>query len=467
MKKRFASLVIVGVFIILSVMSYTGYANYFNYEEITHGGIMYRIVNGYAVPREVVNELSGDVVIPEYVGNYPTLISNQGAPFNNNYNMNDNNFDKVKNITSITLPQNVKQISNRYFGSCESLRAIYIPANTEKIDSRAFTTSKTTVLLLENLTDIYYGGTESQWNKYIEEFVEGQFGGTYYTVDSNNRQIAQKFNERITVHYNSTGVGNYNTTQVIPQPTPTLYGFDVNPRSGQATINNDQSTGTPFTFTIYTSGDVYKVDICGKYNNGTNQHTIEHDYLTSVYNMKRIQGDNGIVIWQVTFRLNNVGQNREFSIYVNGKEMEQRLYITVEPNALQQENIKVTVNGIPVNFDVPPQIINGRTMIPVRAVAETLGCKVTWLEESQTALIQYYNPDSGKTSECHIKIGRNTMYCLESGAWINGGHGKVVELDSPAVIVNNRTLVPIRAIAEAFDFKVDWDEANKNVIITK
>ena len=51
------------------------------------------------------------------------------------------------------------------------------------------------------------------------------------------------------------------------------------------------------------------------------------------------------------------------------------------------EDINVTVNSEYVDFDTPPVIIDGRTLIPIRAVAEKIGLKVTWDQETQTASI--------------------------------------------------------------------------------
>ena len=115
-----------------------------------------------------------------------------------------------------------------------------------------------------------------------------------------------------------------------------------------------------------------------------------------------------------------------------------------------------TLNGVPLSFDVPPQIINGRTMVPVRTIFEALGAEVSWNEATQTVI--------GKNDkyEVNIQIGSNTMYW----AVIYDGYSTQVPLDSPAVIIDGRTLIPARAVAEAFGCKVDWDENTRTVMIT-
>ena len=115
-----------------------------------------------------------------------------------------------------------------------------------------------------------------------------------------------------------------------------------------------------------------------------------------------------------------------------------------------KSNIAVIVNGSPVAFDVAPQIMANRTMVPLRAVFEALGAAVDWDGVTQTV--------TGRREDTTIRltIGQPTMTVNET----------TVALDAPAVIVNDRTLVPLRAISEGFDFAVAWDAATQTVTIT-
>lgn len=65
------------------------------------------------------------------------------------------------------------------------------------------------------------------------------------------------------------------------------------------------------------------------------------------------------------------------------------LNIFVSPSIiLAQDNIKVCINGEELIFDVPPQIINGRTIVPARAISEAMACEVNWDSSSQTVYIE-------------------------------------------------------------------------------
>ncbi|WP_352399772.1 stalk domain-containing protein [Anaerotignum sp.] len=104
--------------------------------------------------------------------------------------------------------------------------------------------------------------------------------------------------------------------------------------------------------------------------------------------------------------------------------------------------IQVYVDGQTVSFDQAPVIIDDRTLVPMRAIFKALGSQVTWSEPNQTIT----STKGGDTVV--LKIG-------DTGLYKNGQ--LVYTMAVPAQIINERTLVPIRAIAEAFDADVAWD----------
>lgn len=118
--------------------------------------------------------------------------------------------------------------------------------------------------------------------------------------------------------------------------------------------------------------------------------------------------------------------------------------------AMATDGISVTLNGIPLSFDVPPQIINDRTMVPLRAIFEALGASVDWDDSTRTVT----SSKDGITIS--LTVDSITMYV----------NGNAVTLDSPACIVDGRTLVPVRAISEAYNTDVEWDGNTRTVTIT-
>ena len=113
--------------------------------------------------------------------------------------------------------------------------------------------------------------------------------------------------------------------------------------------------------------------------------------------------------------------------------------------------ISVVINDKPVEFgDVAPQIIEGRTMVPLRAIFEALNATVEWDDVTKTV------KSAKDDTTISFTIGENKL--------IKNGEEKT--LDVPAQIVDSRTLVPVRAISEAFDCNVEWEDSAKTVKIT-
>lgn len=112
---------------------------------------------------------------------------------------------------------------------------------------------------------------------------------------------------------------------------------------------------------------------------------------------------------------------------------------------------KISVFGREIKNDVAPKIVNDRTMLPIRIVAESLGGTVTWNGELQRVTIQK------GADVILITIGADTAYV----------NGTAVKLDAAAFVENGRTYLPLRFISETLGAQVVWNEAEKTVTITK
>ena len=116
------------------------------------------------------------------------------------------------------------------------------------------------------------------------------------------------------------------------------------------------------------------------------------------------------------------------------------------------QDVKVKIDGQYVAFpDQKPYIDSAnRTMVPVRAPMEQMGCNVTWNDQSRQATI---TKGSGKAV---FTIGKNTYT-------VNGASKT---MDTKAVIANSRTAFPIRFAAEAMGATVGWDASTYTVLIS-
>ena len=115
-----------------------------------------------------------------------------------------------------------------------------------------------------------------------------------------------------------------------------------------------------------------------------------------------------------------------------------------------------TVFGEKVTNDVAPVIVNSRTMLPARFVAEALGASVYWNGETRRVTIISTN-DEQKDIAILIDIDSDIAYV----------NGERIHLDSPAFIENGRTYLPIRFICETLGTSVDWIQDELKIIITK
>lgn len=110
----------------------------------------------------------------------------------------------------------------------------------------------------------------------------------------------------------------------------------------------------------------------------------------------------------------------------------------------------LVVDGMNVQTDVPPVIVDGRTLVPVRALFESLGATVGWEESTQTA-----TATKGSTV-ISMQIGNTTAYV----------NGVAKTLDVPAQTIEGRTMVPARFVAESLNATVNWDSASDTVKIS-
>ena len=119
-------------------------------------------------------------------------------------------------------------------------------------------------------------------------------------------------------------------------------------------------------------------------------------------------------------------------------------------SALAAQPITVTIDGETLQTEQAPVIQDNRTLVPMRAIFEALGAEVEWDDATRSITATRDN----KTIE--MTIGQTEMTV----------DGEAVTLEVAPTILNNTTLVPVRAVAESFDAQVGWNEANRRVIIT-
>lgn len=115
----------------------------------------------------------------------------------------------------------------------------------------------------------------------------------------------------------------------------------------------------------------------------------------------------------------------------------------------QAADIQITVNGQPLAADVPPTVLNNRTLLPLRACAEALNATVN------------YDPAAGRID---VYAGQNKIeLTLNSNQAVINGQFKAMDVEPQ--ILNDRTLVPLRFLGEALNAQVNWLPESNTVAI--
>lgn len=122
--------------------------------------------------------------------------------------------------------------------------------------------------------------------------------------------------------------------------------------------------------------------------------------------------------------------------------------------AAEPGDVSVQLNGKALAFtDAAPEITNGRTFLPFRAVLEAIGAEVGYDAQTSTVSAKRDGVDLS------MVLGQNTAAVVEDG------QTRTVEMDVTPYVKNGRTYVPVRFVAESFGCSVGWDSNTKTVIV--
>ena len=128
--------------------------------------------------------------------------------------------------------------------------------------------------------------------------------------------------------------------------------------------------------------------------------------------------------------------NVSMNLFYNGKN-----------HAYNAKEIVVKIDGKTMTpKDMPAVAIDGRTLLPMRQIAQELGCEVTWNEEAKQAYV----------------VNKDYTLVFEMNKATGYKNGKTFTMDVPPMIVNDRTMLPVRALASALDLNVQWDDATRH-----
>ena len=336
------------------------------------------------------------------------------------------------NLKNINIPSTVKHIQADVFCGCKSLTSVTLPDGIESIGGRCFESSGITEIDLSNVKTGYNTNAIKDtfaWCEKLESvklsasvaiIPERMFIGCTalknVEIPSGVTEIEKrafdscKSLENIILPSTLKTIGNaaFASTAlkeiVIPYGTETIYGTN-------ATFGNCKNLEA-----IYVPETVKKI------------------YLDIVINCPK-----AIVYCSADSYVANYCKERSIS------------YLT--DNSVNS-GIHVYYNGERISFHSygqNPEILDGRTLVPLRSIFEAMGADVEWDGTTSTAIAKRGN------IEVKITIGANEIY----------KNGKAIAIDVPAQLMNDRTMVPARVIAEAFGADVQWNGNGRAVLISE
>ncbi len=120
-----------------------------------------------------------------------------------------------------------------------------------------------------------------------------------------------------------------------------------------------------------------------------------------------------------------------------------------------EPDVFIELDGRPVaTKEMPPVILMDRTLVPVREVFESLGASVTWINETGQTKISYNG------TEVLFTTGSRSVYLGRSKISIPDG-------DPAPMIINDKTMVPVRIVANLLGYDVEWDDARRTVKLSE
>jgi len=339
---------------------------------------------------------------------------------------------------------------------------------------------------VSSYADKYYGGNpdESNWKELY--FKKGPSSSPVLAI----REIVETYGDRKPIMLSESGCGhhiihtNEDTTDFAIGKLREYYSYVpmVYPQV-KLIAYFDQHVRSTDTYDYRLSGNVelkkeyLKLTrsgrfIQGKYDNGTgfcyrkvhNNIGLDSTFVLAAY--VHVYDDE---IENVTYRLDGkfitMSDRLPYTVYIDGskyagehtitavaktksgKEMTREYKVSI---AEKGKSIKVYTDEERVFFDQTPVIYSDRTMVPLRAIFESLGAKVKWDAETRTAI--------GKKGDTVVKITADSTVM-----YVND---KKIILDAPAFILSSRILVPVRAVAEGLGCDVQWYSRETQIYIS-
>lgn len=334
----------------------------------------------------------------------------------------DNSFSLSGSLKKVVMPDTLKKIGSEAFMGCSALEDFTLPKSLESIGRNAFAECES-----------------------IKEFKISDENANFKVVDG---VVLTKDGSELVLY----PPGAESETYTVPDGVTKINSGAFSYNENLSEIIIPDSTVQIDDYAFFFAKALHKVQFgsqiksIGNYSfYGTKLRGAQIPYGTESIGDYAFKNCDALSNIDIPGTVKQIGENAFYgtadNFVLNGFGAAAAEAAAKEGKAFR-ETVRVNINGENQEFDTPPIVKNGCTMLPMRKVFEVLGAEVTWDDATQTAF--------GKKGdiECSVTIGSDKLY----------KNGEAIKLDAPAEIINDRTLVHIRAVAEAFDAKVGWDD---------
>src|SRR5664280_3119177 len=365
----------------------------------TSGDYQYTLAGGNVTITKYTGG-NGVVVIPSTLGGCPVT------------NIGDVAFFSKVALTSVTIPNSVTSIGAAAFSACRALTSVTIPNSVTSIEAGAFQscTKLITVTIPNSVTTI-----RNYAFSYCTALTSIAIGSGVTSIDTQVFYDCTALTS-IAIGSSVTGMGDSAfqgcaalTSVIIPNSVTSIgsYAFQ----------------GCTGLIAAHFSG------------NAPRMSASVFDSCAPGFTVWYISGANG---W-----------TNPWYGYPTATKTPKTVVV------LQIGKSTFTVNGASKTLDSPPIIKNGRTLVPIRAIIEALAGTVGW---------------DGITKKATVTLGKKTiaLWIGKSTATVNGVSTLIDSTDAKVVpeIINGRTMLPLRFVAENLGATVGWDQNTQTITIT-
>lgn len=139
------------------------------------------------------------------------------------------------------------------------------------------------------------------------------------------------------------------------------------------------------------------------------------------------------------------------NIFALGKWINMDLKYDDKVHKYSAEEINIEIDGEKIkNFNMPPIIIEGRTLVPLRDIFEHIDARIEWDKDTREIFVQ--------------KDGIDIVFQIDNKQAVKN-FVDIIELDVAPKIINGYTMLPLRAISDSIGYNVSWDNTTRTVKI--